>query len=65
LLDLKTFNDSKIEKAKEAFSRRGILGLFSLQFRNGIINNSIDLKFERKLIALKKGFPSLPATNNN
>jgi len=25
LLDLKTFDDSKIEKAKEAFSRRGLL----------------------------------------
>jgi len=33
-----------------------------LHFRKGVINTSIDLKIERKVVALKKGFPSLPAT---
>ena len=62
LLDLKTFNDSKIAKAKDAFYKRGLPGIISFQFKEGIINDSIDIKTERRVVALKKGFPSLPAT---
>ena len=48
LLDLQSFSDTKIVKAKEAFRKRGLSGILSLQFQSGIINDTIDINTERR-----------------
>jgi hypothetical protein len=61
-LDSIVYNETKISKTKEAFGKKGLAGILLLEFQNGITNNSIDVKTERRVLALKKGFPNLPAT---
>lgn len=62
LLIHETFSDAEIIKAKKAFNDFGIIGIFASQFEKGITNHSINSCIERKIVALKKGFPHLPAT---
>ena len=57
-----SFSEKKIKQAREAYSSHGIIGIFISQFDNGILNQFVNKDIERKVITLKKGFPSLPAT---
>jgi len=57
-----SFSDSIIKKARNAYSRYGVIGIFRSYFEKGIVNQFVNTNIERKIIALKKGFTNLPAT---
>ena len=52
----------KVEKPMRAFPNDGVIGVIKNYFKGTIINPLTDQETERKIIALKTGFPRLPAT---
>ena len=56
------FSSREIHKAKKHYKKNGIVGLFNSYFKGVILNQFTDSETERKIIALKSGFPHLSAT---
>jgi hypothetical protein len=56
------FNQSLLNKARGEYQQRGIVGVICAYFGDRIVNQFVDSSVERKVIVLKKGYPSLPAT---
>lgn len=48
--------------AFQAYSSRGVIGVYESRFQGKILNQFISMEVERKIIALKKGYPHLPST---
>ena len=55
-------SDREIEKIMAIYHADGIAGTMRYYFRKGIIDQFTDTETERQVIALKTGFPGLPAT---
>ena len=57
-----TFNPDFIEQAKMSYNKEGIIGIIKYYFKKNIVSPKLDVTLERKIVVLKKGYPSLPAT---
>jgi hypothetical protein len=51
-----------LSKVALAYVKTGIAGAMGVCFKSELIDKRIDVELERKTIAMKMGFPSLPAT---
>ncbi len=56
------FSEKDTEDALVLFRRGGIVGVIGGWFDNCIIEKLTDAETERRVVALKKGFPGMPAT---
>lgn len=56
------FGEQQLERAAEAFQRRGIVGVCAVMFGEQILGPPLPVETERRILAVKKGFPQLPAT---
>jgi len=61
-LSQQSFSDRMIKEARKAYRSYGIIGIFSSGSKNRIDNQFVTKDIERKLVALKKAIPNLPAT---
>ncbi len=59
------FSGDQMLRAKNGYESYGIIGLSASYFNNGILNQFVNHEVERKVIALKNGFPKLPATKTS
>ena len=56
------FDQDLVISANENYKQFGILGTVMSYFQNPILIQHIEPKVERKVIALKKGYPKMPST---
>jgi hypothetical protein len=61
-LSQQSFSDRMIKQARKAYRSYGIIGIFSSGSKNRIDNQFVTKDIERKLVALKRAIPNLPAT---
>ena len=61
-LSQQSFSDRMIKEARKAYRSYGIIGIFSSGSKNRIDNQFVTKDIERKLVALKRAIPNLPAT---
>jgi len=61
-LSHRSFSQNLINKARGEYRTRGIVGVIYAYFGDRVVNQFTDSSIERKVIVLKKGYPSLPAT---
>jgi len=50
------------DRIMQGYMKTGVVGAAGAQFGAGVVDDTIDAEVERKVVALKEGFPSLPAT---
>ena len=50
------------EQIMQGYAKDGVVGAAAAHFTAGVVDGTIDAEAERKVVALKEGFPSLPAT---
>ncbi len=56
------FSEKLVERAARGFEEAGILGVVHAYFPHGVVDQTIDAETERRALALKMGFDSLPST---
>ena len=57
------FSDVTIQEAETEYrSKWGILGIFKAYFKGDLLGVKVDSDTERRIVALKLGFPHMPAT---
>ena len=54
--------DRQVQEAIKMYAADGVIGVIKNYLKNNIVNQFIDHETERQVIALKTGFPGLPAT---
>ena len=57
-----SFSDRIISESQKAYKRYGIIGIFTSAFKNLTDDRFASVEIERKVVALKKAVPNLPAT---
>ena len=50
------------ERIMQGYAKDGVVGAAAVLFSGGVVDGTIDAEVERKTVALKEGFPALPAT---
>ena len=50
------------ERIMQGYAKTGVVGAAAAHYAAGVVDGTIDAEVERKVVALKEGFPSLPAT---
>jgi len=56
------FSETLLADARQNMGRIGVLGVALAWFRNPILIQGVEPELERRVLALKKGWPGLPAT---
>lgn len=57
-----TISDKQADEAQEAYAKSGVAGVINSFLKEGIIDQFVDVETERQVVALKKGYSTLPAT---
>lgn len=57
-----TFKRKDAERIMQGYAKAGVVGAAAEAFVAGVVDGMIDPDVERKTVAFKEGFPSLPAT---
>ena len=56
------YNRKDAERIMQGYAKADVVGAVAAHFTAGVVDGTIDAEVERKVVAFKEGFPSLPAT---
>jgi len=57
-----SYRRKEAERIMQGYAKAGVVGAAAAGFAAGVVDDAISPEVERKVVALKEGFPSLPAT---